>query len=267
MEYGYCLNLDFLKGDTTSRIIFDAVVQTGFDYVELPFSQISALNEKELEELKGILKTIPCKASNLFFPPSLTLVGANMDVAGIQQYLQRMLPLASELGIQNLVFGNGGARKIPENESRETVWANLRTIVELMEKYATESKVMVSVEPLNSGETNIINSYGEAVELTKGLEYVATMIDSYHIATDKQNFDDVYNSPSQMKHLHTAYPIGRMIPQPTDNTVEYSQFIQMVKQLNYNDKISVEGAVKSTEQPTIVAEINACLATLKGMFK
>jgi len=266
MRYGYCLNLQFLEGDATSRAIFDAVAKAGFDYVELPFSALSALTPQKLEELKKALAIIPCRACNLFFPPSLTLVGENMDIAGIRAYLEKMLPLAAEMGIENLVFGNGGARKIPKGATRESIWANLRIIVEAMDEYAAKSGITISVEPLNTTETDIINSYSEAVNLTNGLRNVATMIDSYHVSMENQTYDDMLKNPAALKHLHTAYPTGRMTPQPTDDMSLYAEFIKTVKQIGYNDKISIEGGLKATDPEGIKAEIKSALETLKSLI-
>ena len=266
MKFGYCLDIQFLNGDTTSRTIFDAVAEAGFDYVELPFSAISALDSGKIAQLKQALTTIPCKACNLFFPPSLTIVGSKMDLAGIKSYLERMLPLAEELGMENLVFGNGGARKTPPGESREDIRKNLRTIAETMETYAEKSKIIISIEPLNTTETDIINSYAEAVDLTKGLTHVSAMIDSYHVVMENQNYDDVLQTPSEMKHLHTAYSKERLVPSPNDDMNHYADFVKTVKQLGYNNKISIEGKLRATDSEGIAAEVKASLTVLKNLF-
>ena len=266
MQYGFCLDTGFLTGDAESHIIFNAVGEAGFDYAELRLNSLWGITAKETAALKEALGIIPCKACNYFFPASITLVGPQRDMAGIDAYLEKMLPLALDLGVENLIFGNGGARKIPENESRQTIWAHLREIVECMDKHARNAGIIISVEPLNSRESNIINSYGEAVELTAGLTHVSAMIDSYHVAMDGQNYEDVYKNPEALWHLHTAYPAGRMAPSPTDDMSIYADFVQMVKKLGYNGKISVEGSLRATEPLAIKAEVKACLETLRQLF-
>ncbi|MCL2356459.1 MAG: sugar phosphate isomerase/epimerase [Defluviitaleaceae bacterium] len=259
MKYGYCMDLKFLNEQ--ERALFDAVAEAGFDYVELPFSELSALSG--IAGLKKELEKIPCRACNLFFPPALKIVGAGMDSNGIIAYLERMLPLAAELGIESLVFGNGGARKIPEGATREEVWANLRLIVELMDVYAGQNGIKISVEPLNRTETNIINSYAEAVELTFGLKNVGAMIDSYHVAMENHTYEDVVKYP-EVLHLHTAYPTGRMVPSPNDPAGTYDEFVRAVKQIGYNDKISIEGAIKNPAN--VKAEVKAALEVMRGWF-
>jgi len=243
------------------------VADTGFDYVELPLSGLSSLSPDELLRLEKALAYIPCRACNLFFPPNLSIVGKDMDIGGIRAYLEKMLPIAISLGSETLVFGNGGARKIPEGAARENIWENLRTLVEIMEEYATKHGIIIAVEPLNSAETNILNSYDEAALLTKGLNNVATMVDSYHVAMEGQNFDDVLETPGKLKHLHTAYPLGRLVPSPEDDMAKYAEFVKIVKQLGYNDKISIEGGLRTKNADEIYKEVEAALGVLRNLFE
>jgi len=267
MQYGYCLGVNFLQDDAIARATFDAVAEAGFDYVELPLFKLWEMSTAEVAKLKEALGAIPCKACNVFFPGALTIVGPQMDMDGVHLYLEKMLPFAAGLGVETLVFGNGGARKIPEGVSREAVWGNLRQVVEAMDAYAKKTGILISVEPLNKSETNIINSYGEAVALTEGLVHVSTMIDSYHVAAEGQNYDDVYKYPKALGHLHTAYPVGRTVPSPGDDMALYDGFVQMVKTLGYDGKISVEGALRATEPRDVKAEVMACLEVVKGMLE
>jgi len=266
MRFGYCLGLDFLQEDAGQKSLFGMVAEVGFDYVELPLSGLWALPESELPRLEKSLTSIPCRACNLFFPPSLSIVGENMDISGIRAYLARMLPLVASLGVETLVFGNGGARKIPEGTMRESIWDNLRTLVEIMDEYADKHGVTICVEPLNSTETNILTSYGEAAKLTNGLNNVATMIDSYHVAMEAQAFDDVLEAPEKLKHLHTAYPEGRFVPSPQDSMVMYAEFVKVVKQLGYSGKISIEGRLRTTAPTDMYNEVAAALHTLINLF-
>ena len=267
MQYGYCLGVNFLQGDAKGQTLFNAVAEAGFDYVELPLFALWNMQAGEMAKLKEALQTIPCRACNIFFPSELTIVGPHMDMDGVHAYLEKMLPLAASLGVETLVFGNGGARKIPDGQSRDAIWHDLRKIVEAMDVHAKSAGITISVEPLNSSETNIINSYGEAVALTEGLSHVATMIDSYHVAADSQNYDDVYKHPEALRHLHTAYPTGRMVPSPKDDMALYADFVKMVKTLGYDGKISVEGALRALEPQDVKAEVKACLSVLKGMLE
>ena len=238
MKFGYCTSIDI----TAIRDLAAA----GFDYVELALSALA-----EYPDMAGLKKElrdagIPCRACNLFFPPSLKLVGQNRDVPGIEAYLARMLPLAADLGVETVVFGNGGARRAQEGDAPDEVYKHLRDLVERMEPHAARAGLKIAVEPLNAAETNMINNYAQAVELTEGLTHVATMVDSYHVLMDNQSYEDVLARPDRLFHLHTAYSPERLVPALTDDTAAYAPFVAAVRQANYNDKISIEGKARGS---------------------
>jgi sugar phosphate isomerase/epimerase len=256
MKYGYCTGIDIER----IRLIAEA----GFDYVELPLSGIAVY--EDVNALKKMLREIgiPVLACNLFFPSALKIVGPERDAAGIDAYLARMLPLSAELGVRTLVFGNGGLRRVPDGQNRETIRQQLRETVEQMNKYAAANDIRIGVEPLNTGETNIINSFGEAAALTEGLSHVAAIVDSYHVLMEGQDYTDVTENPTRLFHLHTAYSKKRFIPGLDDDRAEYAPFVQAVRRVGYDDKISVEGGLRGVLP--VAEEISASLQAIKAII-
>jgi sugar phosphate isomerase/epimerase len=266
MKYGFCLDIKFLDGDAASRAVFDAVAEAGFDYVELPFYALSTC--EKIGELKKELQNtrLRCLACNIFFPPGIPLVGADRDKQGIEKYLNRMLPLAEELGAETLVFGNGGFRRVPVGETQETVWGHLRELVETMDRYAEKTGIKIAVEPLNTTETDMINNYKQAVELTRGLQHVGAMVDSYHVLMENQSYADVLAHPEKLWHLHIAYSKKRRIPSPSDDKGEYEDFSKTIQATGYDDKISIEGTKSFDDNGKgfLMAEIKDSLEVLKN---
>ena len=186
-----------------------------------------------------------------------------MDINGIRTYMAKMFPVAASLGVETIVFGNGGIRSVPKGETYENTWQTMRVLAELMEEYASLSGLEVLIEPLNTKETDMINSYGEAVKLTEGLTCVAAMVDNYHAAMENQSSDDVLENPEKLRHLHIAYPTGRFIPSPEDDVSCYAEFVSAVKQVGYNGKISIEGKLRGED---CFCEIEKALGVMKGLF-
>jgi sugar phosphate isomerase/epimerase len=174
------------------------------------------------------------------------------------------LATAADLGVETIVFGNGGARRVSEGMSREGVWSDLRELAEIMDDFAGKNGVNVVIEPLNKKETNMITSYTEAVKLAEGLKYVSTMCDLYHVQTDGQTLDDLLEYPDMLGHLHIAYSAVRLIPSAADDMLYYDEFIKAVKKIGYNNKLSIEGGLRG-EEPAAV-EIGKSLEALKKMF-
>jgi len=256
MKFGYCLDLKFLDGDALSQSIFDEVCESGYDYLELPLSGIAALSWGDFTRLREELsaRKLYCLACYLFFPPGMIIAGAGQDMGKVISYIEEALFRAGQLGVETVVFGSGGAR-------RDATWAELRDVLGIMDGESAINGLTVVVEPLNRQETNVINSYTEAVKHVEDWEYLGAMCDWYHVHMDGQGLDDLFEYPDKLGHLHIAYGKERLLPSPNDDMAHYSDFVNAVKNLGYNNKLSVEGNLKSVD------EIRPCLETLKKLFK
>jgi len=236
MKFGYCTQIDFDK--------IRALAAAGFDYVELMLYELATYGD--LPALKNVLREIPCLSCNVFFVPTITLVGRDRDVPAIEAYLSRMMPLAADLGVETIVFGNGGRRRVPEGESPAEILKHIRDIVERMDTHAARNGLKIAVEPLGSYETDMILSYGEAVELTEGLTHVGTMVDSFHVLYNGQDYADVAARPDRLFHVHTAYTLERLVPALTDDPAQYAPLLEALRNANYNGKVSIEGTERGT---------------------
>ena len=268
MLFGFCMGIGFVKGDVASRTIFDAVCASGYDYVELHLSALAALTDAEFAALKAELdeKNMPMRACCIFFPPEVALVGPKQDLAEIRAYAEHALSRAKKLGAETAVFGNGGARKVPDDMSHEAAFDDLRRVAEVLDEVAGTHGITITVEPLNQKETNIILCFKDAVALAHGLTHVTAMCDWYHMVAEGDTMDAPLSEPDQMQHLHIARPDVRMIPAPTDELSEYADFVKAIKFMGYDKKLSVEGRLAATEPAAIHDEIRACLAVLRQLF-
>ena len=62
---------------------------------------------------------VPVRAANCFLPGTMKCVGPEVDQEALARYAQTAFRRAQAAGIEVLVFGSGGARKIPDGFPRE----------------------------------------------------------------------------------------------------------------------------------------------------
>ncbi len=269
MRFGYCANINFLlTGDETSRIVFDSVLKSGFDYIELQLSTMLKLSVDQYAGLKNRLQDAgtPCRANFLLFPHEMPLTGEALNLAAIAEHAKRVLPIARELGSEVVVFGNGGSRKVKDGLTREGVWQNLADILRAVAPIAQDVGVRVAVEPLCSLETNMINTYQEGAALAReaGSPMVGTVCDLYHVVSDKQDIAAMASDPEKLFHLHIAYPAGRKIPSMADDRADYAAFMAAARAARYDGTLSIE--VGNPGDPArIPAAIAEGLAVLKSL--
>jgi sugar phosphate isomerase/epimerase len=258
MKFGFCADIDFG--------LIEAVKTAGFDYVELPLNALSEYADfDKLEKFLAQLQ-LPCCSCNLFFPPGLKLVGAERDLTAVDEYLTRMIPKVKRLGVEVLVFGNGGARRTPEGATPAQTLAQLHDIVELMETHAAKNNIKIAVEPLNSTETDNITSFAQALKITDGLQNVAAMIDSYHVLMDEQDYADVIANPARLLHVHTAYSRKRYVPAVGDDKSGFAPLVTALRKIGYNGKMSIEGHFRPGADAEPQASLASALTFLKELF-
>lgn len=246
MKFGYCANLNFMfKEDAQSKALFDAVLSSGYDYIELPLSVMLNLSDVQYKDLKIRLSDsgVPCRANFLLFPHELPLVGAEQNLLAIKEHAKKVLPIAAELGSEVVVFGNGGSRRVREGMKEIEVRAQIIDILKTVEPIAAQYGIQIALEPLCKKETNMVTKYSEAAEIARlSGEHIGAVCDLYHVISDGQSPKDILEAPDKLFHLHIAYPDGRTVPAPYDDRTHYLAFAQAVKACGYDKRLSIEAA-------------------------
>lgn len=217
--------------------------QAGYDFIELNVCrdlQPETPDEKwapiraSLEELP-----LPIAAFNVLLPRDLKVTGPYVNSDRIRRYLQTAFERAGALGGEVIVFGSGGARTVPERFPREMAWEQLVQFVRWAGDAAQAVGMQVAIEPLNRGESNIINSVREAVELAKAADHPAVRVlaDLYHLVMEDEPIQDLTLAGAMLVHVHVADTDRRF---PGSGSYPYSTFFGVLKAIGYDQRISVE---------------------------
>ncbi len=160
------------------------------------------------------------------------------------------------LGTRVIVFGSGGARRVPDGFSRDEGFAQL---VEFGKRIAPEARargITMAIEPLRQQECNIINTAGEGLRLVKAIDdpNFQLMIDFYHLASEREDPSIVIEARDHLRHLHMANPQGRVFPQQWTE-FDYAPFFANLRRVGYSARISIEASAKSVadEAPRAIA--------------
>jgi sugar phosphate isomerase/epimerase len=220
----------------------------GWDLVEEKFQNIL---QREQNESK-----LPVLAANVLVPGALKLTGPAVDNAAIDAHLNRVIERAKAYGIKKIVFGSGGARKVPDGFSQDEAWKQLVEFAKRIGPLAKKRGIVVAVEPLQKGETNTINSAAEGLKWVKAVNHpnFQLMVDFYHLSLENEDAAILVSARKNIKHIHIANPAGRRFPMSADE-FDYSKFFTALKKAGYKGGVSVEGRSDdyATEAPKAVA--------------
>ena len=249
VQVGYCSTLKNIE----------AAKAAGFDYVELGTTEIAALSDDEFEEAAAHIKQVGLPGAGGEPVPS---GGAQGDGAADNRdeqmaYVKKAFARLARLGTEIVVFGSGGARRVPEGFPKDEAFKQL---VEFGKRIAPEARahgLTIAIEPLRREETNIINSAAEGLELVKAIDdpNFQLMIDFYHLASEKEDPAIVVRA----RRPHPAPAHGESarprVPARSGTSTTTRRSSRSLRKIGYDKRISVEASAKDfpSEAPQAIA--------------
>lgn len=233
MKIGFCASLDRVE----------EVAAAGYDYIEPPMNALAAMDEGAFEALIPRVEAagIPVPSFNCMFPGSMLLLSKDTKDAEIESYLLGMFQRVRRLGGRVAVFGSGKSRAKPDDMTYGEAFRRLTAVARIIGDAAGRYDVTAVVEPLNRGETNMINSVAEGADLAAAADHprMRLLADYYHIAVEHEPPEDIFRVGG-IDHAHIAAPAGRRAPLEAEEG--FSAMFSAMKRTGYQGLISVEGA-------------------------
>src|SRR5262249_14193556 len=255
VQVGYC----------TSVRNIAAAKAAGFDYIEVGTSENAAMPDADFDRALQNAKQVglPVPAANTFLPAALKVTGPATDADQQIAYVRKALDRLSKLGVQVVVFGSGGARRVPDGFSKDEAFRQLVAFGKRVAPEARSRGMTIAVEPLRKEETNIVNSAAEGLALVEAIgdPNFQLMIDFYHLSSEHEDPSIVSRAKDRLRHLHMANPTGRVFPLAWEE-FDYRPFFAQLRQAGYNRRISVEASTKD-----LTADAPRAIALLRRAFE
>lgn len=234
MKIGVASGLDML----------DRLEELGYDQIETGVSQIANLTPDEVQALKQKLseKKIVLRSCNCMIPGSVTPLHLDEGLKDSRAYLERVMPVLADVGIQTVVFGSGGFRRMPAELPDERCHSLIRDFLVLVESVARANGITIVIEPLNQSETNVLNTTKESMEYIRELNLpnLKLLVDLYHFYRENEPLERIYEYAAYIRHIHVAEPTRRDFMRPTD-TYDYAPFFRALKEIGYDGAVIFEG--------------------------
>jgi sugar phosphate isomerase/epimerase len=182
----------------------------------------------------------PIEAACCFLPGNLPCVGPAVDQPAILAYAATAFHRAAQTGIQRIVFGSGGARRIPEGFSRIAARAQFTALLHQLAPLARRNRLQVVIEPLNPGECNFITTVREGAEIVREVAdpSIRLLADLYHMARADETPDDLAAVVDLIEHVHVAEKADRTAPGVAGD--DFVPFLAVLRAAGYDQRISLE---------------------------
>ena len=229
---------------TSTKVAAEARA-AGWDYLEVSVQAVlqgDAADDVWTGAADVAASALPAEVANLLLPATLPVVGPNVDEARIDRYLGRVMARAGRVGIRTIVFGAGGARRVPDGFDASVAHAQLVSFARRAGDHGAAVGVTLAIEPLNHNETNTINTVADAFALAAAVAHpnVRCLVDSYHLWVEGEPLAALARAMPAIAHVHVADEHGRVAPGEGVPPSDYGPFFATLKRGGYDGRISVE---------------------------
>ena len=188
-------------------------------------------------------------------------VGADGTVSWSDSIYVPDLPVLTDVP-PVVVFGSGGARKLPEGWPKERADEQFVALLSRIGPLAERHGVTIAVEPLARVECNYLNTVDEGARLARaaGSPAVGVVADCYHWARNGEPAETILAAKGVLVHAHLATMPSRKAPglEPYD----FVPFFRALLAAGYDGRVSIEGGLPPPE--TRVAGLRAALDILRA---
>ena len=242
VQFGCCLNAEPMTEKLAEGLAL--LHASGYDFAELRAAPLASLSDADFGVVARIVERSPIgtPSFNIFVPATLALTGPDVRPDSVEDYLERVLPRVQALGGRVIVFGSGGARRVPEGFPVERARGQLDDFLKMCEEHAGPRGIVIVIEPLNKKETNVINTVAEGLEIADRLRlpHVKVLADCYHMHLEKEPYDVFRRAAKQLAHVHIADG-DRTYPGHSDKGgVDFGALFGALKAVGYDGLVSTE---------------------------
>ena len=227
----------------------EKTLENGFDFAEATVGLIMSLSDEEIAQASEIRNLEVC---NSFVPPSLPIIKG--DSSKLEEHVKESMTRMQKLGVDTVVFGSGGARRIPDGMGRKEGMRWIEDFLTMCNEYAVKHNITVAVEPLNQKECNVLTSVTEGAELVEKLQlgHIRLLADSYHMALENEPLSVLSDAAHLLVHVHIS-EADRTYPGKYNGT-DLPEFVDQLKVVGYKARISAEsGFTDFATESAIVA--------------
>lgn len=236
--------------------------ESSYDYAEWGVAS-ALMPRKPLDEFRESLAALrrsklAYPVLNGFVPSDIKITGPDADRPALETFVSTSMERAEEAGVRIIVFGSGGARRIPDGFDRDAAHRQIVDFCHMTALHARQHGVTVVVEPLNKSECNVLNSVTECADLVNEVSdpNIRLLVDAYHMLRDGDCWDSIVTHGALLAHAHIATIPNRFAPGAED--CDFSEFFSALVKAGYNGRISIEGKIPNPE-----TELPAALELMK----
>ena len=256
MKFGVCAPLEKI----------DRLAEVGYDYIELGV-QSALIPEKDEAEFQPIQaealgSSIKAEAYAGFLPGDLRVVGDEIDLQRLSNYVETACRRAQSLGSKIIVYGSSGSRNVDDGYDFDRALGQIADFLSMSADHAEAYGIIIAIEPLCARECNIIQTVADGLAMAKRVNRsgIQVLADLYHIWQESELMSNIADAAEWLAHVHIAEPVKRSYPGNDD--FDFSDFFSALKSAGYRGRVSCECRFDDFDQ-----DVETALNTMKSYLE
>lgn len=245
---------------------FTGVEIAAFTLVDEGVHEISATRRAEMVQIMDGAGIVCAGLHWLLAPPPkglhfTTPEGAVRDRT--VDYFKHLIDFCADLGGRAMIFGSPKQRNaigIPIDDATGYFTESLSRVAD----HAQEREVMILIEPLDSSQTDVVNTLSEALAVAETVDHpaVSLMFDFHNTTDETESFETLIRKYYfHIGHVHVQEMDGRHLGTGTARR-DFKGAFHTLRELGYDRWVSLEVFDFTPPGPTIAAESMAVLQEL-----
>jgi len=237
MKFGLCARIEY----------YQDLCDIGYDFIELPATEIYSTSNSELRNLKKKIdeRNIPCVGFNSYCDESLSIVGDEFSSIKTLEYAKRVCEKAALLGVQNIGIGAPLARKLPKYYDLKKADEQAREFLTITAEEAYKYRINILFESLCTKLCDYMVCTSDALTMVEqlGIPNLQMVLDFYHMSMMGENITRISDVMPYVRHLHiSGFDQMGNRTYLFENQLDYFRTaIHSAYNCGYNRTISIEG--------------------------
>jgi len=194
--------------------------------------------EKNLRSFKKL--RVGLYAVNIFMPGEMKLVGPQVNEQLILEYSRSVFVRCQQAGINMIVWGSGGARRVPGGFDHKKATDQFISIARKVAEIAKEYNIRLALENLNHTETNFINTVKDALEIVRAVDHPNFWLcaDIYHMLMEGEGPAIIEKTKKYLIHCDIAEKGNRAPPGVAGD--DFTGYLKALRKIRYSGIIVLE---------------------------
>jgi sugar phosphate isomerase/epimerase len=251
---------------------FAAAKAAGFEFAEVRIREFMKLSDEDFARFADRCRSngLPLTTAYWFFPLDLKVVGPDVHMDQVTNYLEKALDRCRKLGVKIIVWGSGDARRAPDGFSKDKAFDQLVALGKLLAPEAKKRGITIVAEPLRKAESNTINSAAEGLKWVEAVDHpnFQLLVDIYHMTEENEDASIIVKAGPHIAHIHMSNPINRVFPLRADE-FDYTPFFKALNKIGYHGTVTLEAKTDdlAKEGPEAIAFIRNAYAAAGQVAK